>query len=98
LATARFRDRLEPHADRDGDARQAGVWLQRYNNYRIMIEACRQRGTREYNVALRLPGAVVVSYLASRASTSGGSPEVVRQGTPGGDLQRYCAGHKTAVL
>jgi peptidoglycan-associated lipoprotein len=44
------------------------AWLQRYNNYRIMIEGhADERGTREYNVALGARrAAVVVSYLASK--------------------------------
>ena len=44
------------------------AWLQRYNNYRILLEGhADERGTREYNVALGARrAAVVVSYLASK--------------------------------
>jgi peptidoglycan-associated lipoprotein len=44
------------------------VWLNRYTNYRIMIEGhADERGTREYNIALGARrGSVVVNYLVSR--------------------------------
>ncbi len=44
------------------------AWLQRYGNYRIMIEGhADERGTREYNVALGARrAAVVVNYLVSK--------------------------------
>jgi peptidoglycan-associated lipoprotein len=43
-------------------------WLNRYQNYRIMIEGhADERGTREYNIALGARRAsVVVNYLVSR--------------------------------
>ncbi len=44
------------------------VWLNRYTNYRIMIEGhADERGTREYNIALGARrGSVVVNYLVSK--------------------------------
>lgn len=44
------------------------VWLNRYGNYRILIEGhADERGTREYNIALGARRAsVVVNYLVSR--------------------------------
>jgi peptidoglycan-associated lipoprotein len=44
------------------------AWLNRYGNYRIMIEGhADERGTREYNIALGARRAsVVVNYLVSR--------------------------------
>ncbi len=44
------------------------TWLNRYGNYRIMIEGhADERGTREYNIALGARrAAVVVSYLQSK--------------------------------
>jgi peptidoglycan-associated lipoprotein len=44
------------------------VWLNRYTNYRILIEGhADERGTREYNIALGARRAsVVISYLVSR--------------------------------
>ena len=44
------------------------VWLNRYTNYRIMIEGhADERGTREYNIALGARRAsVVVNYLVSK--------------------------------
>jgi peptidoglycan-associated lipoprotein len=44
------------------------VWLNRYSNYRILIEGhADERGTREYNIALGARRAsVVVNYLVSR--------------------------------
>jgi len=44
------------------------VWLNRYNNYRILIEGhADEMGTREYNIALGARrAAVVVNYLVSR--------------------------------
>ncbi|MEO6396360.1 MAG: peptidoglycan-associated lipoprotein Pal [Devosia sp.] len=48
------------------------VWLNRYNNYRILIEGhADERGTREYNIALGARRAsVVVNYLVSRGVNS----------------------------
>ena len=44
------------------------VWLNRYTNYRILIEGhADERGTREYNIALGARrGSVVVNYLVSK--------------------------------
>jgi peptidoglycan-associated lipoprotein len=44
------------------------VWLNRYSNYRILIEGhADERGTREYNIALGARRAsVVVNYLVSK--------------------------------
>lgn len=44
------------------------AWLNKYSNYRIMIEGhADERGTREYNIALGARRAsVVVNYLVSR--------------------------------
>ena len=44
------------------------VWLNRYTNYKILIEGhADERGTREYNIALGARRAsVVVNYLVSR--------------------------------
>jgi peptidoglycan-associated lipoprotein len=44
------------------------VWLNRYGNYRILIEGhADERGTREYNIALgERRASVVVNYLISR--------------------------------
>jgi peptidoglycan-associated lipoprotein len=44
------------------------VWLNKYGNYRILIEGhADERGTREYNIALGARRAsVVVNYLVSR--------------------------------
>jgi peptidoglycan-associated lipoprotein len=44
------------------------VWLNRYGNYRILIEGhADERGTREYNIALGARRAsVVVNYLVAR--------------------------------
>ena len=44
------------------------VWLNRYSNYRILIEGhADERGTREYNIALGARrGSVVVNYLVSK--------------------------------
>ena len=49
------------------------AWLNRYGNYRIMIEGhADERGTREYNIALGARRAsVVVNYLVSRGVNSG---------------------------
>jgi len=49
------------------------AWLNRYGNYRIMIERhADERGTREYNIALGARRAsVVVNYLVSRGVNSG---------------------------
>jgi len=43
-------------------------WLNRYTNYRIMIEGhADERGTREYNIALGARrGSIVVNYLVSK--------------------------------
>jgi peptidoglycan-associated lipoprotein len=48
------------------------AWLNRYANYRIMIEGhADERGTREYNIALGARRAsVVVNYLVSRGVNS----------------------------
>jgi peptidoglycan-associated lipoprotein len=48
-------------------AKQA-VWLNRYSNYRILLEGhADERGTREYNIALGARrAAVVVNFLVSR--------------------------------
>jgi peptidoglycan-associated lipoprotein len=48
------------------------AWLNRYGNYRIMIEGhADERGTREYNIALGARRAsVVVNYLVSRGVNS----------------------------
>ena len=44
------------------------AWLNRYTNYRIMIEGhADERGTREYNIALGARrGSIVVNYLISK--------------------------------
>ena len=44
------------------------AWLNRYTNYRIMIEGhADERGTREYNIALGARrGSIVVNYLVSK--------------------------------
>jgi peptidoglycan-associated lipoprotein len=49
------------------------VWLNRYGNYRIMIEGhADERGTREYNIALGARRAsVVVNYLVSKGVNGG---------------------------
>jgi len=49
------------------------VWLNRYTNYRIMIEGhADERGTREYNIALGARRAsVVVNYLVSKGVQQG---------------------------
>jgi peptidoglycan-associated lipoprotein len=48
------------------------VWLNRYTNYRILIEGhADERGTREYNIALGARRAsVVVNYLVSKGVSS----------------------------
>ena len=48
------------------------VWLNRYGNYRILIEGhADERGTREYNIALGARRAsVVVNYLVSKGVSS----------------------------
>ena len=68
------------------------AWLNRYGNYRIMLEGhADERGTREYNIALGARRAsVVVNYLISRGvNGSRINTQVVRQGAPGRDLQRH---------
>jgi peptidoglycan-associated lipoprotein len=49
------------------------AWLNRYGNYRILIEGhADERGTREYNIALGARRAsVVVNYLVSRGVNAG---------------------------
>jgi peptidoglycan-associated lipoprotein len=49
------------------------VWLNRYSNYRILIEGhADERGTREYNIALGARrAAVVVNYLVSKGVNPG---------------------------
>jgi peptidoglycan-associated lipoprotein len=49
------------------------TWLNRYGNYRIMIEGhADERGTREYNIALgERRASVVVNYLVSRGVNPG---------------------------
>ncbi|WP_395818626.1 peptidoglycan-associated lipoprotein Pal [Devosia sp.] len=49
------------------------VWLNRYGNYRIMIEGhADERGTREYNIALGARRAsIVVNYLVSKGVNGG---------------------------
>src|SRR5690606_1221291 len=49
------------------------AWLNRYSNYRIMMEGhADERGTREYNIALGARRAsVVVNYLVSRGVNAG---------------------------
>ncbi|HEY0918529.1 peptidoglycan-associated lipoprotein Pal [Devosia sp.] len=49
------------------------VWLNRYSNYRILIEGhADERGTREYNIALGARRAsVVVNYLVSKGVNPG---------------------------
>ena len=49
------------------------VWLNRYTNYRIMVEGhADERGTREYNIALGARrGSVVVNYLVSKGVNQG---------------------------
>ena len=44
------------------------AWLNRYTNYRIMIEGhADERGTREYNIALGARrGSIVLNYLVSK--------------------------------
>ena len=68
------------------------AWLNQYRNYRILIEGhADERGTREYNIALGARRAsVVVNYLVARGvNASRITSQVVRQGTPGRDLQRH---------
>lgn len=57
---------LTPTAQATLDKQAA--WLNKYNNYRIMIEGhADERGTREYNIALGARRAsVVVNYLISK--------------------------------
>ncbi len=57
---------LTPVATQTLDKQAA--WLNRYSNYRIMIEGhADERGTREYNIALGARrAAVVVNYLVSK--------------------------------
>lgn len=57
---------LTPVATQTLDKQAA--WLNRYSNYRIMIEGhADERGTREYNIALGARrAAVVVNYLVSQ--------------------------------
>ncbi|HHY50782.1 MAG TPA: peptidoglycan-associated lipoprotein Pal [Alphaproteobacteria bacterium] len=57
---------LTPTAQQTLD--KQAVWLNRYPNYRILIEGhADERGTREYNIALGARRAsVVVNYLISR--------------------------------
>jgi peptidoglycan-associated lipoprotein len=57
---------LTPTAQQTLD--KQAVWLNRYGNYRILIEGhADERGTREYNIALGARRAsVVVNYLVSR--------------------------------
>lgn len=49
------------------------AWLNRYSNYRVMIEGhADEMGTREYNIALGARrAAVVVNYLVSRGVNAG---------------------------
>jgi peptidoglycan-associated lipoprotein len=49
------------------------AWLNRYGNYRILIEGhADERGTREYNIALgERRASVVVNYLVSRGVNPG---------------------------
>jgi len=49
------------------------AWLNRYGNYRILIEGhADERGTREYNIALGARRAtVVVNYLVARGVNAG---------------------------
>jgi peptidoglycan-associated lipoprotein len=57
---------LTPTAQQTLD--KQAVWLNRYTNYRILIEGhADERGTREYNIALGARrGSVVVNYLVSK--------------------------------
>jgi len=57
---------LTPTAQQTLD--KQAVWLNRYGNYRILIEGhADERGTREYNIALGARRAsVVVNYLVSK--------------------------------
>ena len=57
---------LTPTAQATLDKQAA--WLNRYTNYRIMIEGhADERGTREYNIALGARrGSIVVNYLISK--------------------------------
>jgi peptidoglycan-associated lipoprotein len=62
---------LTPTAQATLDKQAA--WLNRYTNYRIMIEGhADERGTREYNIALGARrGSVVVNYLISKGVNGG---------------------------
>jgi len=62
---------LTPTAQQTLD--KQAVWLNRYSNYRILIEGhADERGTREYNIALGARRAsVVVNYLVSKGVNPG---------------------------
>ena len=62
---------LTPTAQQTLD--KQAVWLNRYTNYRILIEGhADERGTREYNIALGARRAsVVVNYLVSKGVNPG---------------------------
>ena len=89
-------------ADRQATLDKQAAWLNRYTNYRIMIEGhADERGTREYNIALGARRAsVVVNYLVSRGvnaqriTSRSRSARNVRWRS----ATIFRAGHKTAVL
>lgn len=59
-------------ADGQATLNNQATWLNRYTNYRIVIEGhADERGTREYNIALGARrAAAVVNYLVSRGVSS----------------------------
>ncbi|MEQ1771359.1 MAG: peptidoglycan-associated lipoprotein Pal [Devosia sp.] len=59
-------------ADAQATLNKQSAWLNKYSNYRILIEGhADERGTREYNIALGARRAsVVVNYLVSRGVSS----------------------------
>ena len=60
-------------ADAQATLDKQAAWLNRYGNYRILIEGhADERGTREYNIALGARRAtVVVNYLVARGVNAG---------------------------
>ena len=69
------------------------AWLNHYSNYQhILIEGhADERGTREYNIALGARRAIGGGQLPRQQGRERRPHhhEIVRQGTPGGDLRRH---------